>query len=63
MQPGQQHSIFGDPKKVVTEEFVRRGYLIYKPVPRSWPVEYSSSGDLSTRGIKQAESHTFVAGA
>lgn len=40
MQPGQQHSIFGDPKKVVTEEFVRRGYLIYKPVPRSSPVEY-----------------------
>ncbi|KAI5933266.1 Melanoma-associated antigen H1 [Manis javanica] len=40
MQPGQQHSIFGDPKKVVTEEFVRRGYLIYKQVPRSSPVEY-----------------------
>lgn len=40
MQPGRQHSIFGDPKKVVTEEFVRRGYLIYKPVPRSSPVEY-----------------------
>lgn len=40
MQPGRQHSIFGDPKKVVTEEFVRRGYLIYKPVPRSNPVEY-----------------------
>lgn len=40
MQPGRQHSIFGDPKKVVTEEFVRRGYLLYKPVPRSSPVEY-----------------------
>ncbi|KAF0873037.1 MAGH1 protein, partial [Crocuta crocuta] len=40
MQPGRQHSIFGDPKKIVTEEFVRRGYLIYKPVPRSSPVEY-----------------------
>lgn len=40
MQPGRLHSIFGDPKKVITEEFVRRGYLIYKPVPRSSPVEY-----------------------
>ncbi|XP_003803554.1 melanoma-associated antigen H1 [Otolemur garnettii] len=40
MQPGQQHSIFGDPKKIVTEEFVRRRYLIYKPVPGSSPIEY-----------------------
>ncbi|XP_006165427.1 melanoma-associated antigen H1, partial [Tupaia chinensis] len=39
IQPGRQHSIFGDPRKVITEEFVRRGYLIYKPVARSCPVE------------------------
>ncbi|XP_053436048.1 melanoma-associated antigen H1 [Nycticebus coucang] len=40
VQPGRQHSIFGDPKKIVTEEFVRRGYLMYKPVPSSSPMEY-----------------------
>lgn len=40
VQPGRQHSVFGDPKKIVTEEFVRRGYLIYKAVPCSSPVEY-----------------------
>lgn len=40
VQPDRQHSIFGDPKKIVTEEFVRRGYLIYKAVPCSSSVEY-----------------------
>ncbi|XP_028625781.1 melanoma-associated antigen B16 [Grammomys surdaster] len=37
---GMNHLIFGDPRELITGEFVREQYLEYKPVANSDPVQY-----------------------
>ncbi|XP_021060343.1 non-structural maintenance of chromosomes element 3 homolog [Mus pahari] len=37
--PTKKHSVFGDPKKLITEDFVRQRYLEYRPIPHTDPVD------------------------
>ncbi|XP_048185475.1 non-structural maintenance of chromosomes element 3 homolog isoform X2 [Perognathus longimembris pacificus] len=38
--PTKRHLIFGDPKKLITEDFVRQRYLEYRRIPHTDPVDY-----------------------
>ncbi|KAG8516282.1 Non-structural maintenance of chromosomes element 3 [Galemys pyrenaicus] len=38
--PMKKHLIFGDPKKLITEDFVRQRYLEYRRIPHTDPVDY-----------------------
>ncbi|XP_056366306.1 non-structural maintenance of chromosomes element 3 homolog isoform X2 [Oenanthe melanoleuca] len=38
--PGKQHSVFGDVRKLLTEEFVRQKYLEITPIPLTDPPEF-----------------------
>ncbi|KAM9577684.1 melanoma-associated antigen D2 isoform 2-T7 [Trichechus inunguis] len=40
LRPGVHHSLFGDVKKLITDEFVKQKYLDYTRVPNSNPPEY-----------------------
>nr|XP_035148484.2 melanoma-associated antigen D2-like [Callithrix jacchus] len=40
LRPGIHHSLFGDVKKFITDEFVKQKYLDYARVPSSNPPEY-----------------------
>lgn len=40
LRPGIHHSLFGDVKKLITDEFVKQKYLDYARVPNSSPPEY-----------------------
>ncbi|XP_055260663.1 melanoma-associated antigen B1-like [Moschus berezovskii] len=37
---GKEHVIFGDPRKLITEEFVQQNYLVYRQIPNSNPLSY-----------------------
>ncbi|EGW09444.1 Melanoma-associated antigen B16 [Cricetulus griseus] len=37
---GMNHFVFGDPRQLITDEFVREQYLTYQPVANSDPVQY-----------------------
>ncbi|KAL6087450.1 hypothetical protein STEG23_020962 [Scotinomys teguina] len=37
---GMNHFIFGEPKSLITEEFVQEGYVEYRQVPNSHPPRY-----------------------
>ncbi|XP_052518728.1 melanoma-associated antigen B18-like [Budorcas taxicolor] len=37
---GRKHSIFGEPKKLITKDLVQKGYLTYRQVPNSDPPLY-----------------------
>ncbi|OBS80780.1 hypothetical protein A6R68_21019, partial [Neotoma lepida] len=37
---GMNHFIFGDPRQLITDEFVKEQYLVYQPVANSDPVQY-----------------------
>ncbi|XP_036126056.1 melanoma-associated antigen B10-like [Molossus molossus] len=37
LHAGRKHFIFGDPKKLITEELVKKKYLVYRQVPDSDP--------------------------
>ncbi|CAO2623922.1 Melanoma-associated antigen B16 [Lemmus lemmus] len=37
---GMNHLIFGDPRQLITDEFVKEQYLVYQPVPNTDPVQY-----------------------
>ncbi|NXU64216.1 NSE3 protein, partial [Horornis vulcanius] len=38
--PGKEHQVFGDVRKLVTEEFVRQKYLEITPIPLTDPPEF-----------------------
>ncbi|XP_053437933.1 non-structural maintenance of chromosomes element 3 homolog [Nycticebus coucang] len=38
--PTKKHLIFGDPKKLITEDFVKQRYLEYRRIPHTDPVDY-----------------------
>ncbi|XP_058150822.1 non-structural maintenance of chromosomes element 3 homolog [Dasypus novemcinctus] len=38
--PTKRHLVFGDAKKLITEEFVRQRYLEYRRIPHTDPVDY-----------------------
>ncbi|XP_016010374.1 non-structural maintenance of chromosomes element 3 homolog [Rousettus aegyptiacus] len=40
VHPTKKHLIFGDPKKLITEDFVRQRYLDYRRLPHTDPVDY-----------------------
>ncbi|NXL55007.1 NSE3 protein, partial [Podilymbus podiceps] len=40
VQPGERHEVFGDVRKLVTEEFVRQKYLEITPIPLTDPPEF-----------------------
>ncbi|XP_006872202.1 PREDICTED: melanoma-associated antigen G1-like [Chrysochloris asiatica] len=40
VHPSKKHFIFGDPKKLITEDFVRQRYLEYRRIPHTDPVDY-----------------------
>uniref|UniRef100_A0A4W2EGE6 Endosomal transmembrane epsin interactor 2 n=1 Tax=Bos indicus x Bos taurus TaxID=30522 RepID=A0A4W2EGE6_BOBOX len=40
VHPTKKHLIFGDPKKLITEDFVRQRYLDYRRIPHTDPVDY-----------------------
>uniref|UniRef100_A0A667IU70 MAGE domain-containing protein n=1 Tax=Lynx canadensis TaxID=61383 RepID=A0A667IU70_LYNCA len=40
LHPGVRHSLFGEVRKLITDEFVKQKYLEYKKVPNSRPPEY-----------------------
>ncbi|XP_006901392.1 PREDICTED: melanoma-associated antigen G1-like [Elephantulus edwardii] len=40
VHPAQRHFIFGDPKKLITEDFVRQRYLDYRRIPHTDPADY-----------------------
>ena len=37
---GKKHSIFGEPRKLITKDLVQKGYLNYRQVPNSDPPGY-----------------------
>ncbi|XP_069895357.1 melanoma-associated antigen 10-like isoform X1 [Dipodomys merriami] len=37
---GREHCLFGDPRKLVMEDFIQQGYLEYQQVPGSVPARY-----------------------
>ena len=37
---GRKHSIFGEPRKLITKDLVQKGYLNYRQVPNSDPPLY-----------------------
>lgn len=38
--PRREHSIFGEPRELLTQVWVREGYLEYRQVPDSDPAHY-----------------------
>ncbi|XP_036162088.1 melanoma-associated antigen B10-like [Myotis myotis] len=40
LHDGRNHFIFGDPKKLITEDLVKNDYLVYRQVPDSDPPRY-----------------------
>ncbi|KAL1765781.1 melanoma-associated antigen 11-like [Sigmodon hispidus] len=43
MYAGMDHFIFGEPKSLITEDFVQEGYVEYRQVPNSCPPRYEFS--------------------
>jgi hypothetical protein len=37
---GMTHFMFGDPRELITDEFVREQYLEYQPIANSDPIQY-----------------------
>ncbi|XP_045069752.1 necdin-like 2 isoform X1 [Coregonus clupeaformis] len=59
VDPGERHEIFGDVKKVVTDEFVRQRYLEYVRIPHTEPLEFEfrwgQRADMEVSKVKVLE--------
>ncbi|XP_040825266.1 non-structural maintenance of chromosomes element 3 homolog [Ochotona curzoniae] len=49
VHPTKRHLVFGDPKKLITEDFVRQRYLDYRRIPHTDPVDYELQWGPRTR--------------
>lgn len=49
VHPARRHLVFGDPKKLITEDFVRQRYLDYRRIPHTDPVDYELQWGPRTR--------------
>ncbi|XP_054033164.1 non-structural maintenance of chromosomes element 3 homolog, partial [Dryobates pubescens] len=62
LYPGEHHEVFGDPRKVVAEEFVRQKYLEVSPIPLTDPPESSFRwGPRAARETSKGAVLRFVA--
>ncbi|NXU01758.1 NSE3 protein, partial [Buphagus erythrorhynchus] len=60
--PGKQHSVFGDVRKLVTEEFVRQKYLETTPIPLTDPPEFKYQwGPRAEKETSKKDVLNFVA--
>ncbi|XP_071275437.1 non-structural maintenance of chromosomes element 3 homolog [Agelaius tricolor] len=60
--PGKQHSVFGDVRKLVTEEFVRQKYLETTPIPLTDPPEFKFQwGPRAEKETSKKDVLNFVA--
>ncbi|XP_059589076.1 non-structural maintenance of chromosomes element 3 homolog isoform X2 [Alligator mississippiensis] len=58
----ESHEVFGDVKKLVTEEFVRQKYLEYLPIPHTDPTEFKLQwGGRATKETSKRHILQFVA--
>uniref|UniRef100_A0A8C6ZNF5 NSE3 homolog, SMC5-SMC6 complex component n=1 Tax=Nothoprocta perdicaria TaxID=30464 RepID=A0A8C6ZNF5_NOTPE len=62
VHPGERHEVFGDVRKLVTEEFVRQKYLDISPIPLTDPVEFKFQwGPRAAKETSRRELLQFVA--
>ncbi|XP_015279741.1 PREDICTED: melanoma-associated antigen G1-like [Gekko japonicus] len=62
VDPGEKHKVFGDVKKLVTEEFVRQKYLEYNRLPHTEPPESEFRwGPRATKETSKKQILQFVA--
>ncbi|GAB0202334.1 non-structural maintenance of chromosomes element 3 homolog [Grus americana] len=62
VQPGERHEVFGDVKKLVTEEFVRQKYLEITPIPLTDPPEFKYQwGPRAAKETSKKDVLRFVA--
>ncbi|KAM9250201.1 non-structural maintenance of chromosomes element 3 homolog [Cariama cristata] len=62
VQPGERHEVFGDVKKLVTEEFVRQKYLEITPIPLTDPPEFKYQwGPRAAKETSKRDVLRFVA--
>ncbi|NXL86236.1 NSE3 protein, partial [Alectura lathami] len=62
VQPGEKHEVFGDVKKLVTEEFVRQKYLEITPIPLTEPPEFKFQWGLrAAKETSKKDMLSFVA--
>ncbi|XP_053908155.1 non-structural maintenance of chromosomes element 3 homolog [Cuculus canorus] len=62
LQPGERHEVFGDVKKLVTEEFVRQKYLEIIPIPLTDPPEFQYQwGPRAAKETSKRDVLRFVA--
>ncbi|NXE03084.1 NSE3 protein, partial [Chaetorhynchus papuensis] len=60
--PGKQHRVFGDVRKLVTEEFVRQKYLEITPIPLTDPPEFKYQwGPRAEKETSKKDVLNFVA--
>ncbi|KAM6184450.1 LOW QUALITY PROTEIN: non-structural maintenance of chromosomes element 3 homolog [Sarcoramphus papa] len=61
VQPGERHEVFGDVKKLVTEEFVRQKYLEITPIPLTDPEFKYQWGPRAAKETSKRDVLRFVA--
>ncbi|KAM9167067.1 non-structural maintenance of chromosomes element 3 homolog isoform 1-T1 [Mergus octosetaceus] len=62
VHPGEKHEVFGDVKKLVTEEFVRQKYLEITPIPLTDPPEFCFQwGPRAAKETSKKDMLNFVA--
>ncbi|NXW11907.1 NSE3 protein, partial [Fregetta grallaria] len=62
VHPGERHEVFGDVKKLVTEEFVRQKYLEITPIPLTDPPEFKYQwGPRAAKETSKKDVLRFVA--
>ncbi|NXW64470.1 NSE3 protein, partial [Eurystomus gularis] len=62
VQPSERHEVFGDVKKLVTEEFVRQKYLEITPIPLTDPPEFTYQwGPRAAKETSKKDVLRFVA--